>query len=440
MQRISRWVLGGSVDANGWYLCLEIFWSSIYGVASGFTTALAVRLGASNTAISWMTSGAALSALLIVPLAGRFLQRRAKRRRLILFALFLSRASALLFIVTPLVRQSSVAPGLLVILISLLATVPMHVFNVGFPPFLSEAIPLAERAKVFAARNTLASVTGISFSVIFGWALVAMPFPLNYQVMFFIGFIFATLSSYYLARVRVEEPALALEPPPAPVPAAPVAPRPPLRQRLGSLWAELQAERGFVRFNVNTFLHAFGMWMAGPLYTLYLLRELGLGENWLGILGAVTSVSAILGYQVWRRVIERWGEPNTLKLTMLLLGAYPLLLGLSGWPPVILLAGAVHGLVSAGVSLAHFNTQLRVLPPAKGHAFTALNMTFMNSGIMVAPLIGVALANRFGLGVTLVACGLVAILGATSFYLWPVEAPALRPGARAAADASPAAN
>ena len=176
---------------------------------------------------------------------------------------------------------------------------------------------------------------------------------------------------------------------------------------------------------MNTFVHAFGMWMAGPLYTLYLLRELKFGENLLGVLAGVSSISAILGYMAWRRIIDRWGEPKTLKITIVLLGLYPLLLGLTGWLPFILVAAGAHGIISAGVNLVHLNTFLRVVPPDKRHAYNALNMTFMNLGIMIAPLISVALANRFGFGPVLVGCGVAAILGASTFTLWPVgEAPA----------------
>jgi MFS family permease len=426
MRRLLYWVVGGELNQNGWYLVLEIFWASIFGTAISFNAALAIRLGATNTQVSWLSSGSALMALLIVPLAGRFMQGRAKRRPWLLLSLFLYRGSMLLLIFIPMLRQTLVAPGLLVILVVLAAAVPVQLFNVGFNPFLSEAIAVEDRATVFAARNVLAGVAGTAFSVIFGWLLVTLPFPLNYQVMLSTGLVFALLSQYYLARVRVEEAE------PAPAAPGPAAPRPGLRPRWTGFVDGLRAAPEFVQFSVNTFLHAFGMWMAGPLYTLYLLRELHLGENWLGVMAALGSVVSIVGYMLWRRIMQRWGEPKTLKVTMLLLGTYPLLLGLTGWLPLILLAAVVHALVASGVNIAHLNTFLRVTPPDKRHAYNALNMTFMNGGIMVAPFIAVALANRFGFGPVLVGCGVAAILGATSFVIWPVgegaPAPALVPG------------
>lgn len=431
MRKLVQWLLGGDLDRNGWYLCLEIFWASIYGTAISFNAALAIRLGATNAQISWLTSGQALMALLLVPLVGRFLQGRSKRRPWMLLSLLLYRGSSLLLIFIPMLPGSFISPGLLVVLVILAAAVPVQVFNVGFNPFLTEAVAVKDRATVFAARNVLGGVAGAVFSVVFGWLLVTLPFPLNYQVMLAAGLVFALLSQYHLSRVQVTETEL------APTPTA-AAPKPSLRERWTGFVAGLRAAPEFVQFSVNTFIHAFGMWMAGPLYTLYLLRELKIGENWLGVMAAVGSVVSIVGYIIWRRIIARWGEPKTLKVTMLLLGTYPLILGLSGWLPLILFAAVVHALISSGVNIVHLNTFLRVTPPEKRHAYNALNMTFMNAGIMVAPFIAVALANRFGLGPVLVGCGAAAILGATSFVLWPVGDPPPRPAL--AADATAAGN
>lgn len=423
MRKLLRWVVGGDLDQNGWYLCLEIFWASIFGTAISFNAALAIRLGATNAQVSWLTSGSAFMALLIVPLAGRFLQRRAKRRPWLLLSLILYRGSMVFLIFIPMLPPMLISPGLLVILVILAAAVPVQIFNVGFNPFLTEAVAVEDRATVFSARNVLGSVAGMAFSVIFGWLLVVLPFPLNYQIMLAIGLVFALLSQYHLSRVQVVETEA------LPAAAVPAAPRLALRARWAEFVAGLKAAPEYVQFSVNTFVHAFGMWMAGPLYTLYLLRELEIGENWLGFMAAVGSVASILGYMLWRRIIARWGEPKTLKVTMLLLGTYPLLLGLTGWLPLILFAAIAHALISSGVNIVHLNTFLRVVPPDKRHSYNALNMTLMNAGIMVAPFIAVALADRFGFGPVLVGCGVAAILGATSFVIWPVGEMPERPPA-----------
>ena len=45
----------------------------------------------------------------------------------------------------------------------------------------------------------------------------------------------------------------------------------------------------------------------------------------------------------------------------------------------------------------------------------------MNVGAFLSPLVGVALADRFGLGPTLIGCGVFWLLGALMFRVWPVR-------------------
>jgi dipeptide/tripeptide permease len=44
----------------------------------------------------------------------------------------------------------------------------------------------------------------------------------------------------------------------------------------------------------------------------------------------------------------------------------------------------------------------------------------MNIGAFLCPIIGVALANQFGNAAVLVACGVLVLIGSSSFTLFPV--------------------
>jgi hypothetical protein len=47
--------------------------------------------------------------------------------------------------------------------------------------------------------------------------------------------------------------------------------------------------------------------------------------------------------------------------------------------------------------------------------------TIMNMGAFVSPMIRVALAGSIGLGPMLIASGILAVPGSTSFRIWPVR-------------------
>jgi sugar phosphate permease len=164
-----------------------------------------------------------------------------------------------------------------------------------------------------------------------------------------------------------------------------------------------------------------GMWIATPLYVLYYLRTLQATDAWLGILGSVSSLCVIAGFALWRWLIPRLGEALTLKITIVTMGLLPLMVGLSPSLTPILFVVGLNGLLSPGVSLAHLNTLLKVMPETSRTQYYAVYAAICNAGVFVCPLIGVSIANQVGLAPTLIGCGMLAIIGACSFWIWPIR-------------------
>ena len=123
--------------------------------------------------------------------------------------------------------------------------------------------------------------------------------------------------------------------------------------------------------------------------------------------------------------MARWGEHNTLKRTIITQGLFPVLVALSPSLTVILFAVALNGLFAAGITLAHYNTLLKLIPEDQRPAYSAIYTSLVNIGIFICPLIGVGLATTFGFAPTMIVCGLMSCLGAFSFWIWPVIKPSL---------------
>lgn len=414
MRKLLHWALGKTVGDNTWYLCVEIFWATIYASAQSFNGAYAIRLGATNSEISLLSSVPALTAVLIMLPAGRFLQSRDRRKNWLLGSLLVARAGTLLFVMIPWLHLGSLSQGTLFVAVLVLWTIPAHFFNLGFIPFLSQAVSEQNRADAFATRNIISGGMISLFNFLFGIWLVRVPFPINYQAMFVLGFTLSLLSIYYLSKVNVSDvPRITVTHPTAPFWKS-------LTRQWSNFVSALSKVRGFTQIVINTFLHGIGLWFATPLYLLYFVRSLDASEAWLGVLGSIASLSTIFGYIFWRKIIARWGEPKTLQLTIVALGLYPLLVGSIPSLTAILFVAGLNGLIAPGVNLSHFNTFLKLIPEDKHHEYTALYLTLMNIGAFVCPILGVALANRLGFAPVLVACGLVSIIGSTSFWIWPV--------------------
>jgi MFS family permease len=230
--------------------------------------------------------------------------------------------------------------------------------------------------------------------------------------MFIVGFLASVISLYYLVKIQVPDSPI--------VPAVPYGGRP-LRARWQALRQEMHEHSEFVRITADTLLYNLGAWVASPLYILYFVRELGASDAWIGLHGTVANVAAITGYALWRRLMARWGESKTLKRTTPGIGLYPLLVGLSPTLTPILFAAGLNGLIAPGVNLSHISTFLKVCPEARRPSYIAFYTAIMNAGAFVCPLLGIALADRFGLGLTLIGCGIFWLLGSMAFRVWPVR-------------------
>ncbi|MBN1814397.1 MAG: MFS transporter [Anaerolineae bacterium] len=400
-------------DRNAWNLCVEIFWASILGVAAAFNAAFAVRLGAQTAHVGLLSSLPALLAVLISIPAGRFLERRARRQVWVLGSLFLHRLGFLLVILVPWL-PGVVNKGAALVALLVAIGAPAHFFSVGFNAMLADVIPERRRAAVFATRNIInTGILSVGMLLAGQW-LDRVTFPINYQVMYGVGFLASILSSFYLIRIQV---------PDASVMERKTGTARSLKIRWRALHEIARAEPGFVRIVVNTLFYSLGAWAATPLYILYFVRELGAGEAWIGLHGMVANVAAIAGYALWRRLIELWGESRSLRLTVMGAGLYPLLIGLVPHLTPILFVAGLNGLIVPGVNLSHFTTLLKVCPEDRRPSFIGFYTTVMNVGAFVAPLAGVALADCFGLAPTLVGCGLFWLLGALSFRVWSVRVP-----------------
>ena len=231
--------------------------------------------------------------------------------------------------------------------------------------------------------------------------------------MFFVALTTSLVSCWYLLKVKVAEPARA-------APAKDGSDRRAYFKEWMTFFKAAWKVRPFVQITINTFLYAMGMWAAGPLLLLYYVRTLGASDAWIGALASVTNLAAIFGYLFWQRVIRRVGEGRTLRWTIVCMGIYPLLVGAIPSLTAILFVAALNGVFTAGVNLTHLNTFLTAIPEGERHNYTALHQTLMNVGAFICPTIGILLANQLGFAPVLMGCGVLAIVGAFSFWVWPV--------------------
>jgi len=407
-----RIILATADDRNAWNLSIEVFWAAILGGVSTFNVAFALRLGAENFHIGLLSSLPALLAVLVSIPAGRFLARHSRQKGWILGSLFLHRIGYLAVAAVPWLPDGFMNRGAALVYLLVAMSASASFFGVGFNSMLADVIPERRRATVFATRNIINVCVMSVVTLLSGRWLDRVAFPVNYQVLYLIGCAASMASLYFLTRVQVPDSA--------------VVPRTArTRRSLKSLWRDSVAiarqERAFVRISVNTLLFGLPAWTVGPLYMLYYVRYLGASDWWIGLKGTIANLAAIAGYALGQRLISRRGEAWTLKWAAPGAGLYPLLTGLSrALTPNLFFVG-LDGLIVPSINLSHFSTLLKACPEGRRPVFIGLYTTVMNVGAFLAPLLGVALADRFGPAPVLVTCGLLRVLGGLTFVIWPVK-------------------
>ena len=398
-------------DRNARNLYREVFWASILTAAAAFNAPFALRLGASNAEIGLLSSIPALLAILITVPSGQFYSRRSRRLPWIVGSLFIYRLG---FLIVAMIAWLPVANrGTALIWLLIAFAIPAHFFGVGWSSMMADVVTEAKRSEVFAARNILVAIAVTLGTLGAGRWLERIRFPVNYQTLYFVGFLASMVSIWYIVRLEV--------------PDSPVRPQTRADQGLRSLIASsraaLASEPDFLRLVVNTFAHGVGLWLVGPLYVLYYVRSLGAAEGWLGLNAMVGSLTPILGFYIWQRVIQRRGENPILISAISVVGLYPILVGLTPSLWLIPVWTALSGLVSPGVTLSHYPMLLKICPEGERPKYLGIYTMLMNVGAFIMPLLGVYLADRFGLRPVLIAGGIVCLVGSSSFRFHPLMTP-----------------
>ncbi len=397
-------------DRNLFHLCIEIIPIGLASGALAFNGAFVLKLGASNELIGAMASLPALVVILLTVPAARFVESRTNRRPWVVGSLAVSRVLFLLIGVIPWLLPLEAQATTIVALI-IAQQVPLAFFNTAFTALIGDVCPRDRRSSLFSMRTMFLAGSVALGAFLSGIFLDQVVFPLNFQILNLVAFVLAQLSTYYVGKVQF--------PPAHPQP--PAAERRSLRLGidLAGVKTFFREQRAFANFNITTLVCWFGAWAAGPLYTIYLVRELQFTNSWLGANATLAQIAVLLSAPLWNRVIQRKGSLWVVMRTVLLTGLYPCLIVLFPFSAPILAIGFLNTLNDTGIGISHTAMFLDIIPPAKRSSYIAGHTVLMNMGAMIAPLISTPLSAAVGVSTVLLACGAIRFIGGALFWALP---------------------
>ena len=413
------------------HLFFDIAWFGILnGSSLSFLSVYATRLGASGFQVGMLGAVPAIMSLALAIPASRYLQRTPIDKAVFKTAVYF-RLGYLLWIPLPWLLNDAQQVWALIFIIFIMG-IPGTALAVGFNALFAEAVPPEWRAYVAGIRNMMLSITFVLTSLIAGWLLDTIPFPLGYQIVFGLGFLGAAMSSYHLYHVR---PIL---PTNAPRPASRIGDRarPGMFRLLGdsnrpSIGLRLLTRdtwRKLLRTDIlrSPFLHVLvvlllfhlGQYLALPLFPIYYVRGLGLNDQQIGIGQAVFYSLVLLGSMQLARLSQRFSHKTIFGVSAVLMGIYPMLLAYAHTFPAFIGISVWGGAVWAMTGGAMPNYLLEKIPTDDRPAHLAWYNIVFNGAVLTGSLLGPLLADIRGLTEALLLFAILRILAGAAVLKW----------------------
>jgi MFS family permease len=414
------------------HLYLDITWFGVLGgSAMSFVTVYAARQGANAFQLGLLSAGPAIVNLILALPAGRWLERQPARAAVFWTSVF-HRIFFLLWMPLPmlLTPQSQIWA---LIGLTLLMSIPGTALAVGFNALFADAVPPEWRGHVAGTRNALLAITFAVTSLLCGQILIHFPFPMGYQIVFGIGFLGATLSSFHLWFVR-----------PAPDGSA----RPRVGRSLGDLARPgtirisgdslrpgvglrfLMRSRGrrllrteilsgpFGRVLMVLFLFHLGQYLAAPIFPLYWVDKLHLSDLDISLGTAIFYVTVLLGSTRFAHLTRRWGHQRVTAVGAIMMSSYPGLLAISQGLGLFLVASFAGGFGWSLAGGALNNYILERVPQNDRPAYLAWYNLALNAAILIASLAGPFWAELLGLSTALLLFALFRLVAALCIFRW----------------------
>ncbi len=402
--------------SNFLHLYLEIGW---YGVLSGsaisFLSIYATRLGATGFQIGLIGAMSAVVNLFLAIPAGRWLH--ASRQHIgqaIFWTSALYRLGYLLFIFLPWLSNPQ-GQIFLIILITFLMAIPLTPMGVGINALFAEAVPIEYRAHVAGIRNVMLSITYMLTSLLSGYILGRVSFPIGYQIVFAIGTLGAAMSTFHLYFVKplqLEEQT---------VPPQPQTDSDKKTFSFGSVFSSLRMDIWRTPFRsvlLALFAFHFTQYLAVPIFPLFNVRVLQLNDNNIGIGTALFYLTVLIGSTQIRKLASSFSNKNLTGWSAAGLALYPLLLSISRSAPHFYVVSLIGGLDFAIVSGSYANYMLEYIPAHDRPSHLAWYTIILNGAILIGSLAGPALADLMGLFGALILIGTLRFLAGIYILKW----------------------
>lgn len=350
-----------------------VYFSTMTGGAESYFSPFAVFLKASAPQIGILASLPPLLAS-VTQLWSAWLGRRIGRRKPIIVAGALLQAAMLV----PIAGAPLLAPDHPVAALIVFVFIYLCGPNMGAPQWTSligDLLPETRRGRFFAVRTRLSSMASLGALICAGLLLQVfdssgLPY-LGFVVILLLAAGARLMSAYHLSRMYD---------PPGYVAALDL--RPPR-----SLWVRLRAS-ALLRFSLFFACMQMSVAVAGPFFTVYMLRDLGFSYTAFMFCTVASVLVQFMALNRWGRLSDLFGNRLILLTTGCIIPVLPSLWLVSGNYAWVLCIQALGGLAWSGFTLSATNVVFDLTPAARRVTLVAAHNVLAAIGVFIGATLG----------------------------------------------------
>ena len=302
------------------------------------------------------------------------------------------------------------APQLTLLLFFLLLAITAFTNGLATPAWftlIGKVLPVNRRGIFFGVSAGLGALMGIIGAYFVAQILENRDYPVNFALLFFVAFGFMAISWVGLALNREPDSLI-------------VKDTIPFSSYVKQLPTVLRGNRNYSRYLISYSIVKLGAMSVG-FFTVYGNAILKLTGAQVGLLTAVLIGSQAVMNLIWGWVGDRIGHKTVLTGSAFALA----LAALSAWMASSMVGMVISfvllGTAIAGDEVSKFSIILEFAPPGDHPTYIGLTNTLLAPVIILAPLLGAALANWLGYQGMFIVAMTIAIIGGGLLALWVKE-------------------
>jgi MFS family permease len=352
-------------------------------LGDAYITPFAIAINSSNFLIGMISSISGLVGPISQWFSSRLIERY-KRKNIILTATLYEGLTWIPLILISFLFYKGILTSLLPLLLLIFFSLYVIIANITSPAWFSWTGDLVDenyRGKWFSKRNFALGFVSIIFTILAAFFLDFLKkqeaILFGFIILFFLAMVARFISRSYFKKIY--EPKLKLK-----------------KGYYFSFWQFIKKspKNNFGRFVLFRTLMDFTICIASPFFTVYMLRNLNFSYTTFMLVVLSQTFFGLLTMKQWGKFADKYGNYETMKLTIILISIFPALWLISDSPIfLIFVPQLVGGIGWAGFNLAAGNFIYDSVSPQKRGLVVSYHNVLNGIGIFLGAGLGAILVK-----------------------------------------------